>query len=313
MPTYFNSLYGRTMGRNLPSDPTQAGKGAYGAVPSVPSPTSTQGDVIGGNLQNLGALYGLTGSLNQQIAKQAVLPYQQNLPNYSAMVGQSSGNILSQLKGQVPQDVANQIAQMAAERGVSTGAIGSPNANAALLRSLGLTSLGLQQQGEQNLTGAIGRTPTGQQFNPASFLVTPGQQQEAQWLSNLMGAAPNPAAAAHEALKAGQQGLRTGLGTGGPVGGFGGGGGGFGLDPLGFSNYQTPEPGMFAGGALGAPQANTENAGEWNQWNASMPWNQQGNYANNQFGGWPDLEELYGSSGLGADLAANVGGYSDLE
>jgi hypothetical protein len=130
--------------------------------------------------------------INTQIAQQAALPYQLNLPNYGAMTGQSSQNILSLLQGQVPQDVANQIAQMGAERGVGTGSIGSPNSNSALLRSLGLTSLGLQQQGEGELTGAVQRTPTGQQFNPASFLVSPEQAQESQSLANLYSAAPDP-------------------------------------------------------------------------------------------------------------------------
>jgi hypothetical protein len=174
------------------------------------------------------------------------------------MIGQSSGNILSQLQGQVPKDVANQIAQMAAERGVGTGSIGSPDANTALLRSLGLTSLGLEQQGEQNLTGAIARTPTGQQFNPQQFLVTPGQQQEAQYLANLYSAAPDPAAAANAALRNAKQGFQTGLGSLG--GGFRGGFGGGPVDPLGFPIEPTTAPGFSQGaggefvyGATGTP------------------------------------------------------------
>jgi len=47
----------------------------------------------------------------------------------------------------------------------------SPNANSAMLRALGLTSLGMQQQGSQNLTAAINDTPVPQLFNPASLIV----------------------------------------------------------------------------------------------------------------------------------------------
>lgn len=198
-----------------------------------------------GNLSNL---YGLTGSLNTEIAKQAQLPFQLNLPNYQGMVGQSSKNILSQLQGQVPQDVANQLSQMAAERGVSTGSIGSPNANAALLRSLGLTSLGLQQQGEQNLSGAMARTPQGQQFNPQSFLTTPQQQQEAQYYANLFAAAPTPGMGQQANLNA----FRSGLGAIGGLGNSGAGGGN--RDLLGFTHgdmsaYQNFGPTQVYGAA----------------------------------------------------------------
>lgn len=211
-------------GGNLLGAPGQPGAGPYGNIPQVPSPISTQSTAIGGNTQNLAGLGQLGTGLNTQIAQQAALPYQLNLPNYGAMTGQSSQNILSLLQGQVPQDVANQIAQMGAERGVATGSIGSPNANAALLRSLGLTSLGLQSQGESELTGAVGRTPTGQQFNPASFLVSPQQQQEAQYLSNLMASAPDPSQNAAAQLAnslfgynfANQQGYRQPSGFGPP-------------------------------------------------------------------------------------------------
>lgn len=272
-----SSLTGQPIGR-LQGTGTQQGSGAFGAVPTVPSPAGTQAAAIGGNIGNLGSLYGLTGSLNTQIAQQAALPYQLNLPNYGAMTGQSSGNILSQLQGQVPQDVSNQLQQMAAERGISTGSIGSPNANTALLRSLGLTSLGLQQQGEQNLTGAIQRTPTGQQFNPQSFLVTPQQQQEAQYLASLYQAAPNPAAAAHAGLKEAQSGLAAGLGSGfRPYGGGGGGmtdALGFPIDMFGGGGSSAMNLPTVAGGALGTPSAPTENVGAWNTWNQSMPWNQ---------------------------------------
>lgn len=185
---------------NLQPSGGQPGAGPYGQLPQVPDPLKSQKGAIGGNLGNLGKLGDLFTGLNTQIAQNAALPYQLNLPQYGAMTGQSSNNILSLLKGQVPADVANQIAQMAAERGVSTGAIGSPNSNAALLRALGLTSLGLQQQGETELSGAVARTPTGKQFDPTTFLVSPSDVQGSQYLANLLASAPDPTAAANAGL-----------------------------------------------------------------------------------------------------------------
>jgi hypothetical protein len=238
-----SSLTGQNIGV-LPGQGNQSGAGTYGKVPFVPSPIYTQGQAVSGNLGNLGNLYGLTGSLNTEIAQQAALPFQLNLPNYGAMTGQSSKNILSELQGQVPQDVANQLSQMAAERGISTGSIGSPNANSALMRSLGLTSLGLQQQGEQNLSGAVARTPTGQQFNPQNFLVSPSQMQEAQYLANLYAAAPTPGAGDKANLNA----LLKGLGGLGGAGGVRGGGPSApGADWFG----QVYNPGLNVGGGGG--------------------------------------------------------------
>lgn len=258
---------------SLPGATPQSGTGAFGLVPTVPNPIDTQGSAISGNLGNLGSLYGLTGSLNTEIAKQAALPFQLNLPNYGEMTTQSSGNILSLLKGQVPQDVAAQLQQMAAERGISTGSIGSPDSNTALLRALGLTSLGLQQQGEGELSAAISRTPTGQQFNPSQFLVTPQQQQEAQYMANLYAAAPDPSMAGGAALGAARSGLRTGLSTG--AGYHPGGGSVPGTtDSLGFPISETGWGGLPADvsyGALGTPSTPSENAGAWNSWMSGLP------------------------------------------
>jgi hypothetical protein len=209
---------------NLPQAPAIGYSSAYGGIPQVPNPLQTQSDVIQGDIGSLGGLYNLADPLNRFNQQQAALGLQANLPGYQGMIGQSSANIGSMLRGQIPQDVQNLLGQSAAERGVATGGIGSPNANTALLRSLGLTSLGLQQQGEQELTTAIGRTPQAPIFDPSKFFVTPEQQQAAQFAANLYGSAPNPAAAAAEARR--QAG---GVGSTGRPGGYqivGGGGGG---------------------------------------------------------------------------------------
>ena len=164
----------------LPQAPAIGYSSAYGGIPQVPSPIATQRDVIEGNIGSLGGLYNLAGPLNLFNQQQAPLGLQTNLLGYQGMIGQSSQNIGSLLRGEIPSDVRNLMAQQAAERGVGTGGIGSPNANAALLRAMGLTSLGLQQQGESELSQAIARTPQGPVFDPSKFFVTPEQQQAAQ-------------------------------------------------------------------------------------------------------------------------------------
>lgn len=192
----------------------------YGGIPQVPNPAATQASSITGNVGNLSNLGNLATTLNTQIAGNAALPYQLNLPQYGQNLGQAAQNTGSLLKGQIPTDVMSLINQQGAERGVATGSPGSPNANAAILRALGLTSLGLQQQGLGNFQSLVGMTPTGQQFNPASFLTSPTDQQTAQYLANLLSAAPIPSAAAQANIGSLLSGLGRGGGNQNPLGGL---------------------------------------------------------------------------------------------
>lgn len=111
----------------------------------------------------------LAGMLNQFMVGQSALAYQNNLPGYGTNLAQQSTNTGSMLRGEVPLDVRNQIQQAGAERGIATGAPGSSNANASWLKALGLTSLGLQQQGGQNFSQQIADTPFPEIWNPASL------------------------------------------------------------------------------------------------------------------------------------------------
>jgi len=197
---------------------------AYGGIPYVPSPIATQGGALTGNIGNLGSIYGLTTGTAGASAAGARTQIGANLPGYGPMTQTASGNILSELHGQIPQDVVNQLAEQAAERGVGFGA-GAPTTNASLLRALGLTSLGLMEQGNQDLTGAIGRTPVGPAVNPSGFLVSPEQVQGAATAANLYGAAPIPeqAAAAGIAAAGTAPTVRApGIGGGGGAAPFGG-------------------------------------------------------------------------------------------
>lgn len=145
---------------------------------------------------------GIAGPINRFMTDQARMPFEANLPDYGSMVAQRSTNTGSLLRGEVPADVTRQIMQAGAERGIATGSPGSPNANAAWLQALGLTSLGLQQQGSQNLSQSIADTPVPQLFNPASLFV--------------------PQTLAAQELAAAQAGLSSGGGSA-----RGGGGGGY--------------------------------------------------------------------------------------
>ena len=153
-------------------------------IPGRGSPTSTgpydQSSPLGSAYQaepfnlgqsgNLTHLTDLIDSINRSSQQQAL---QARIPNAPALEQQSSANIGSELRGELPQDVMNLLGQQAAERGVAIGSPGSPNANAAYLRGLGLTSLQQEQAGQQNLTSAYARNPAAPIFDPSSQLISP--------------------------------------------------------------------------------------------------------------------------------------------
>lgn len=178
--------------------PNLADASAYGSRPSAPSiistaPQATSGAIATGNLA-FGQLPG----------------YQQSLAN----VG---GNIQALTAGQVPQDVQNRIATAAAERGVATGSPGSPNANASYLQSLGLTSLGLEQQGQQALNAQTAALPGAAISQNPNFYVSPEQQYNAALQGSIFAAAPDPAAAARAGMSAAAAGLGAGMGASQPL------------------------------------------------------------------------------------------------
>lgn len=175
---------------------------AYGGKPTVPNPATSAAAAVTGNLGNLPALI----NLGQQVNPATQAQFYGNIPNYTGLNAQSSANIDAMLHGQLPQDVVNQVAQRAAERGVITGQT-SP---ASYLQALGLNSLQMQQQGEALLGRSVARNTRAPFYAPAMGFVSPDAQQSAQMAANVYQAAPVPSAANANALRLAQTGLNTG-------------------------------------------------------------------------------------------------------
>lgn len=174
---------------------------AFGGIPQLPSPVASAGQAIQGDSANMSQLLQLLSSLDTGQQSQLLSQYNMAIPNYSQLTQTASTNTGQDLHGEVPQDVISQLTQQASERGISTGMPGSDNSNAAYLRALGLTSLGQQQTGQQNLATMTTTAPNAGLFNPASFLVTPEQQQQEASAQALYSSAPIPAAAASKAMQ----------------------------------------------------------------------------------------------------------------
>src|SRR6267378_1254780 len=130
-----------------------------------------QGAAIGGNLAQLAQLYQLAMGAGKASGAGASANLDASLPGASGGLEDLLKLSEGELAGQVDQPTINNLVQLGAERGVSIGSPGSPNANAALMQALGRTTQGTEQLGAQNLATAIGSTPTGPQFEPASMLV----------------------------------------------------------------------------------------------------------------------------------------------
>jgi hypothetical protein len=176
------------------------GGNAYGTRPVIPLPTQTQGGALGGNLANLGQIYGLTGGVNSAGAANAAGNLTANVPG-----------LAERSRGQLPMDVITQLLQQAAERGISTGAPGGPNANAAYLRALGLTSLGVATDAGKEIEAGILSAP---KVDPNRLLISPEDQQQAEVMRAIYASAPDPASAAAASRANAQAGIGAGLGTG---------------------------------------------------------------------------------------------------
>lgn len=148
--------------QNMPTNTTIGAGGDIGGLPTAPP--------------DLASITQLVNQLNLQAQQQANAG---RIPGAAGLEQQSSGNIASLLAGNIPADVKRNLTQSAAERGVAMGSPGSANSDAALMQALGLTSLGLQQQGQSNLTSALGRNPAAPIFDPSQLLLTPAQKLQA--------------------------------------------------------------------------------------------------------------------------------------
>lgn len=183
----WNTLIYGTRGANVNDVTNPNGMASVGGTGYVGSAGGTGGTGSGSNVTGQSAANNLSAapdisSLTQLINNLNIAGQQQanaaRIPNATGLETQSSTNIGSLLGGNIPQDVITQLAQQAAERGVAIGSPGSDNTNSSLLRSLGLTSLDLQQLGQQNLSAAYARNPVARLFDPTSQLITPYQQGE---------------------------------------------------------------------------------------------------------------------------------------
>jgi len=145
-------------------------------------------------------------------------------PNLSGNLGALSGNISSDLAGELDPQTIAMLQNTAAQFGIGAGVPLSPFSGSRGLRHLGLTAEHQRQQGAQNLLSGL---PT----IANTLTVKPETQLEVANRNAVLNAAPDPEKAAREAQRLFELYLsRLGGGRQGGMS-FGGGGGGGGSQP----------------------------------------------------------------------------------
>ena len=168
----------------------------FGGTVSLPAwqniaPSDAQASAIAGNISQLPQAEKLASGVDTFNEQQITQLLNNIMPGWSGMVGQAGKNIGAELQGQVPSDVQEALQTSAAAKaltggtGFGTGTIGGNN----FVKSLGLTSLGLMNQGEtslQNWSSVIDQMYAPGMFNVTSMFLSP-QQEFQDLLQNEMG------------------------------------------------------------------------------------------------------------------------------
>jgi hypothetical protein len=248
------------------------GKLLFGKKPKLPdlkdvSLQEEQKKSIAGNKSVLPELMGLASEVNAFNQAETMKAREASLPGYKNVLSKTQEQLMSQLKGEIPQDVQDQIQNMSAARSLGGGYGGSGVAGNRVARDLGLTSLGIVDKGlaaaDRWLTTGS-RYLTGPTFDVTSAFIKPMEQARFavderntrwnyQWFKNQLDAQPEPWQQAIDQITTWLESSATSYASmamgGGGMGGMGGGGGGGKMPSLSYD-----VEGMTVGGGTGPRQ-----------------------------------------------------------
>jgi hypothetical protein len=274
---------------------------ASGGVPGVTSPI----EAIAGNLGGLGNIVGsITGQ--QSSALRSQYPDQ-----YFSTLGTLLGNTGRRAAGDI-SDLLPELQQSSAENAVYGGMSGSQAENTKLLRDLGLTRYGVENQALKDLGTIQSEIPTVKPFDPSALI---NEQLAAQERADMYRSAPVPEDAYRRALEAAggtgrvTPGLRYDLGGGGvgrPVDAIMG---GYGAPTIGYGTNQNVSQG--GGYAPWGTFPNAVSAGGEDQDPFAWLWGGDtatGNTSPNDFGGGLDYGGGAPWGGLNTDIFGGTEG-----
>lgn len=216
-----------------------------------------QQKAIKNNLAALPGAENLVSQTNAFTQQQIQQMLESAIPNYNELTNAVSKNILSEARGEVPQDVQNMLQLSDAAKALSGGFGGSGMHGNLVARDLGLTSLSLTERGADTASRwlqSMNSLFAPGMINVASMFLTPQQQialdvterdkaWEIAWLKSQRKAMPNQYQEAFAGLFDNIEQLgRSVLSSyaGGAMGGAGGMGGG----GSGGGSYNSPSGGL---------------------------------------------------------------------
>lgn len=200
----------------------------------------------------------LEGNLTNADSIEALL--NRMVPGWSDMLRQGTTNATSLLRGEIPQDVQDQVMRNSAYQALQGGYAGSGMSKALTARDFGRTSLDLQQMGNNSAQqwAKLAESSYSPFMNNLEMQANmtqannAGQQATEQYRFNVE-ASPDPAAAAIYGMNSaiGMQMLNFGIGAaGGAMAGGGGGSGGGAQQPYGGGapyGYNYGQPFAYSG------------------------------------------------------------------
>lgn len=132
---------------------------------------------INQNLQALPKLQTLATRINDFQSDEIMRLLEKNLPGFSNMLREGTETIQSQLRGEIPEDVARNVSRNALERSRAGGYAGSEFSGNLEARDLGLTSLDITNRAlgyaERWMAQAAARTPT---FDFTRMFISPQER-----------------------------------------------------------------------------------------------------------------------------------------
>lgn len=148
-----------------------------GKKPKVPAleridAGEVQRQTVQQNQETLAAAEALGREVNRANVAAAQQVLDMSLPGQRQ---QATQNVLAQLRGEIPADVAQQVGRSSAAQGFNLGIQGSQLGRNLTARDLGLTSLQIQQQGLQNMAG-LAQLITPTPFRAQDMFFSPQQR-----------------------------------------------------------------------------------------------------------------------------------------
>ena len=179
-----DDIAGGVIGGGLGLIGSLLGKGSKVKIPAFQpvDANKVQQDSIEGNIASFDRARTLTSKVNESSFEDLHNYLSRAVPGYDKIVSKQSEVIQKQLNGEIPDDVANAIAQKGAARATAGGFGGSGMARNLVARDLGLTSYDITNQAlakASSFVTSLRSVAVPELMSPSSMFLSPSQRLNA--------------------------------------------------------------------------------------------------------------------------------------